>query len=421
MKKCIYMVLILFLWNTTIQAMEYMSGEIQFLSTGTQIAQSDPKSEQQNMEQILNTLKELHIAKGDEKGDFQLKSKLKREDAVILITRLLHEDVLKAQKEHKSMDLSRIKFKDVVKESYYAPYIAFAIQSSIVSGISSEEFGVGRSITQKEFAILLLRLLNYEVIWGKTDIAALSKESGLLNGISFEPAQEIDRERAFVMLYNSLFAKINKSDISLFEKRGFDLVEKQEKLEIKSAISKNLREVEIELNKPVSTYLKEMKVRVKNAHLGRISPRVSEDRNKLILSCGINMQNGGFYEFEIEGVYAMKGPKLQKTAVSLLAFDVKNPEIIRVEQVGEGIEVLFDEPISSYGKISLHPADSDENPTFPSLKNIHFREFGTKIFINGLSYEYDVDYIMNFSDYRDYVGKRGFDLEKEIRFQKTQK
>lgn len=422
MKKYICVILILFLWCADdFYVFGYTGRGLFPITSAENHDEFKAKDEADEIFQMLKTLNELGIARGDEKGDFRLKSKLKREDAVILITQLLNEDALRGKKEWKQANLSEIKFKDVLKESYYAPYIAFATKSSIVGGVSNEIFGVGRNITQREFLILLLRLLNYEVIWDKTDIAALSKELGLLQEIAWKPDEQIDREEAFRMIYHTLFAEVNESGTVFYKTRGFSLVEKQEKLEIKSAISKNLREVEIEFNKSLSTYLKEIKVKAKNAHLGNISPRISQKHDKIILSCGINMQNGGFYEFEIEGVYARDGAKLKQTAVSLLAFDVKNPEIIQVEQKEDVVEVFFDEPISNYGKISLHPAKNKRDVTFPSFRNIYLSEFGTKLSIRGLSYEYDVDYIMNFSDYKDYVGKRGMDLEKEIRFQKIQK
>lgn len=422
MRKYLCLVLILFLLNLQFpQALSNIRSQVHRSSVGDINSKMDFKTKEERVLEVLKTLQQLNIAKGDEKGDFQLKSKLKREDAVILICRLFNRDIVKERREARFQQQDQRKFKDVVQGSYYAPYIDFSTSHSIVSGISQNEFGVGKTITQKEFLTLLLRVLNYEVIWNKTDIAKLSKEVGISNHLELKLDEAIFREEAFLMIYHTLFAKSHKSEEAFYKQKGFSLSRELDDFHIKAVASNNLREVEISFNKPLSTYLNEAKFQVKNAHLGRIEGRVSADDSKLILSCGINMQNGGFYEFEIEGIYPKEGYKLEKTVVSFVTFDVKVPEITRVEQVNDAVEISFDEPVANYGKISIHPVKREEDASSPSLKNLHFRENNTKLMISGLVYEYDVDYIMNFTDYRDYAGKRGIDLEKEIIFRKETK
>ena len=55
-------------------------------------------------------------------------------------------------------------FEDTDEDAWYAPYIAWAVESGIVNGISETKFGVGESITREDMCVIACRALNYLVI-----------------------------------------------------------------------------------------------------------------------------------------------------------------------------------------------------------------------------------------------------------------
>lgn len=77
------------------------------------------------------------------------------------------------------------KFSDVSASAYYAPYIKWATQKGIVSGVSSTRFAPDQYITREEMAVMLY---NYAKKFGKVNNAS---SSGLLD--SYEDEDELSR------------------------------------------------------------------------------------------------------------------------------------------------------------------------------------------------------------------------------------
>lgn len=414
MKKIVMIVLTVFLINHNFYVYASSDMENQFYLLQHHALKSEKK-----YDKVVEILNAIGIVSGDGSGDFKLQDELKREDAILLICRLMNvspEVITKANMVNSS-------FKDLSAGKYYVPYVKYAEQKLWVRGISSETFGVGRTVTKKEFLAIILRILEYEANWEKRDIIKLSSELGLIVNIDIDqPDKPIKRLDSFLVMYNTLFSTPNKSEFEFYKKVGIQFPKEIDSFMVKSILSKNLREVEIEFNKPVSTFLKEAKFSVKNANLGRISARISDDYSKLILFFGINMQNGALYQIEIDGIYSQKASKLPKTMISFISYDLKVPEIVSVKQIeNELIEVIFDEPVSNYGNVTIRKyyKEKDDKPLILGLKNFVLKEFGNKLYIKGLKYEYDTLYIMDFMGYMDYLGNRGINLEKEIIFKKS--
>lgn len=108
-------------------------------------------------------------------------------------------------------------FTDVVSGSWYYPYVGWAYQNGITSGISATAFAPETKITREQMAVFAVRLLNYLDIEEKpvcdsvnfTDAAAISSWAkdavmttqtiGVINGRSegvFEPAGNATRAEA---------------------------------------------------------------------------------------------------------------------------------------------------------------------------------------------------------------------------------
>ncbi len=108
-------------------------------------------------------------------------------------------------------------FKDVASGSWYYPYVGWAYQNGITSGISATEFAPEMKITREEMAVFAVRLLKYLNVeekpicdsaefsdaaaissWAK-DAVALTQTAGIINGHTeggFDPKGNATRAEA---------------------------------------------------------------------------------------------------------------------------------------------------------------------------------------------------------------------------------
>lgn len=99
-------------------------------------------------------LKGYGLIKGDIKGDLMESTKWKRQDVVVILSRLLgKESEAKAyQNTHKFTD---------VKNSFYNSYISWAKDQNLFTGKSATLFGFNDDITYQEFIAVIIRALGY--------------------------------------------------------------------------------------------------------------------------------------------------------------------------------------------------------------------------------------------------------------------
>ncbi len=110
-------------------------------------------------------------------------------------------------------------FSDVASDAWYHDYIAVAVEKGIVNGISDSEFGIGRSISRQDMAVMTVRALtSFEVqlqggevpvFTDGDEIADYAKEAvkvlaaaGILSGSEgkFAPVDNLTREQAAKVL-----------------------------------------------------------------------------------------------------------------------------------------------------------------------------------------------------------------------------
>ncbi|HPJ22223.1 MAG TPA: S-layer homology domain-containing protein [Clostridia bacterium] len=100
-------------------------------------------------------LRELGILKGDLEGNLLLDQPLKRQDVIVLLSRLLGVEELAASYpgEHSFSD---------VTDPYYDPFIAWAEDSGLTEGIGGGLFGFNQYLKNQQLLAFLLRALGYE-------------------------------------------------------------------------------------------------------------------------------------------------------------------------------------------------------------------------------------------------------------------
>ncbi|KPU27427.1 hypothetical protein TR13x_04980 [Caloranaerobacter sp. TR13] len=151
-------------------------------------------------------LKDLGVLTGDASGDLMLDKELKRQDMIVLLSRLMgKEDVAK------NFPFAPT-FTDV-EDPFYAPYIAWAQAEGITNGIGDNLFGFNQKLTVAQLQTFLLRALGYENAWENR--AQLVEQAGLMAGLTAEDNAVASRGLMAAVTVNTLKATVNGKDKTL--------------------------------------------------------------------------------------------------------------------------------------------------------------------------------------------------------------
>jgi len=167
---------------------------------------------------------------GDDEGKLNLDKTLKRQEMVVLISRLMGKE-----EEAKNWNREGLTFEDVGKDNWAAGYIAWAKDNNITKGYSEEWFGYDDTLTEKQTGIFLLRVLGYENV--EMDNV---KEIGELAGIAEEIGEgEIVRGKVGIMIYNSLHMYMGEDAGTLGDKIGLEEIMSYEERMLAEACARN--------------------------------------------------------------------------------------------------------------------------------------------------------------------------------------
>lgn len=171
-------------------------------------------------EQSGEILKNAGVLQGSETGDLMLNQKLKRQDMVVLVSRLYKEE--NAAKKYPVKN----NFKDV-KNAYYKPFISWAVDKELILGMTKDTFGFDGTVTVQQFQTLLLRALGYgEEAKDWKNVPKLSETLGLMEDLSPSSNQSVDRGLMAAMTVNALRTNIKGSSIiTLAQKLSVDVPE----------------------------------------------------------------------------------------------------------------------------------------------------------------------------------------------------
>ncbi len=172
-------------------------------------------------------LKELGVLKGDSNGNLMLYNYLKRQDMVVLISRLYKE-------ENKATTyLLPADFDDLDEDNtYYHGFIQWAVDKNLIIGMNDENFGFGRNVKVRDFQVLLLRVLDYREESGLYDsVPEISNKLGLMEDINVNPDGYLLRKTMAEMTFNALNLNKKGSPLTLAEVLGLDLKSYEEEKE----------------------------------------------------------------------------------------------------------------------------------------------------------------------------------------------
>lgn len=154
-------------------------------------------------------LKSIGVLQGSSTGDLMLNQILKRQDMVVLISRLFKEEYIARNYAGKN------NFTDI-NNSFYKPYISWSVNKGLIIGIDSKTFGFGQNVKVKQFQTLLLRALGYEEEAKiQKDVPTLAEKLGIMTNLKVMNDQEVPRGLMAAMTVNALRQHKKGSNLTL--------------------------------------------------------------------------------------------------------------------------------------------------------------------------------------------------------------
>ena len=158
-------------------------------------------------------LKSYNIIQGDSSGDLMLDKNLKREDLIVILSRLMNDE------ERAKKYSSETKFTDLKNASkVYLPYINWAVSNGYIHGVTKDKFGYGDYVTVRQYQAILLRILDYSSEAKKWDMVSdYAVTDGLMDGLDLKPNDFLNRGEMALMTTNALKTPKKGSTLSLLK------------------------------------------------------------------------------------------------------------------------------------------------------------------------------------------------------------
>lgn len=220
---------------------------------------------QSNEQMAGDFLKAAGVLKGDDKGNLNLDQALTREQAMLMIAKLMG-------KEDEALNFKgQSTFKDAKNNAYWAPVIAWAEAQKLTNGMGDGTFGLGKEATKNQVVTMYLRVLGYEVTWAGKELSADSQkvveETGLLTAVG----ETFNRGAMAVMTVNTLKATPKGAETTLAKNLNVDMTKAPKfvtpskpgeigdaKVESAKAIANN--KIEVKFDKEVNAAAADFKV-----------------------------------------------------------------------------------------------------------------------------------------------------------------
>ncbi|MCK9444100.1 MAG: hypothetical protein M0Q14_06205 [Tissierellaceae bacterium] len=283
---------------------------------------------------------DLDVLKGvNEAGDLNLDGKLNRQDALVMLSRLVG-----AGEEAWGFPVGEdYPFTDVTDENYQS-VTQWAYTNGITVGKGNGVFGYDEEITAQDYATYLMRALGYTVEAGEDyeNVLVTALEKGILDDVNVVNGSLITRGVMAVLTLNALKAETADGEGTLAAKLGIELPEDEEvapvELEVEEVVADNLKSFTVVFNQAV----KSADVEIEDVD---VETELSEDKMSLV----------GYYEEELDQSTAVTfvinaetedGLKVEDLEVEKVVNDVTVPVALNAKALNpKQIEILFSEPV----------------------------------------------------------------------------
>ncbi len=156
----------------------------------------------------INVLSGLGIVTGDDEGNFNPKSDIKRSEMLALVCRAMGEEDIATNSASNA-------FTDVAANHWAAGYIAWGVNRSIVNGMGDGTFAPDASVSYQDAVVMIMRALGYERIAQRSQNGGypagylkLASQRGILKDAGYDNQAAAPREVVAQLIYNSLTAPL---------------------------------------------------------------------------------------------------------------------------------------------------------------------------------------------------------------------
>lgn len=316
-----------------------------------------PAVEVSASEKALEALKGYGAIKGDGTADpFKMESELKRQNAAVILVRLLG-----VENEAKATEVKEKPFTDLPNDEFYKSIIQYVKAKGIFKGTSSEKFGFNEAITAQQFATINLRALGYEVDTDEAYGKALetAKKLGLLKDASaLENNTKILRKDVYVIMNNTLETPKKDGKKALKYELGYATEPVAEKLEVVDAMADGLKVLKVEFNMPVDEEsLKSIEITDKDQDDVKFEVYLTGENKIANLALLKKAEQNETFKVVVKDVKTEdRKQKVEKFEKKVLFVDTERPSISSVEALNpREIVIGVSEPINleskSYKKI----------------------------------------------------------------------
>ncbi|MDO4772709.1 MAG: S-layer homology domain-containing protein [Bacillota bacterium] len=325
-----------------------------------------PAVEVSASEKALEALKGYGAIKGDGTADpFKMESELKRQNAAVILVRLLG-----VENDAKATEVKEKPFTDLPNDDFYKSIIQYVKAKGIFKGTSSEKFGFNEAITAQQFATINLRALGYEVDTDEAYGKALetAKKLGLLKDASaLENNTKILRKDVYVIMNNTLDTPKKDGKKALKYELGYATEPVVEKLEVVDAMANGLKILKVEFTKAVDEEsLKSIEITDKDENDVKFEVYLAEDSKVANLALDKKADQNATYKVVVKDVKSEdRKEKVEKFEKKVLFVDTERPSISSVEALNpREIVIAVSEPMDleskSYKKIKEIKIDDKE-------------------------------------------------------------
>jgi Big-like domain-containing protein len=354
-------------------------------------------------------LKANEVLKGDAEGDLLLGNVLKKQNAVVLLSRLM-----KVEELAKAFPTDEDTMYPDVTDPFYEGYIAWATTEGLIEGKGTGDFGFDASVTAREFATMVLRSLGYtvgedaDVEWDN------ALEFAIELGVAAEGTEDgiVSRGTVALMTFNALPLNIKDSEETLGEKLEIEMPTPAA-LEVEEVVANNLKEVKVVFNQEVNAdTVTDANVKVKGE---KGSVALNEDGVTAVITMEDVLDNQEEYTLQVDKVEAKNEIMLEDYEEDFTAFDATLPEALEVKVTGpRHLTVTFSEPINPEvkGKITLKKDKVNlGNAVEISGNKVNVRAYND--FKEGEEYTVKVEGFEDYAEYKNVVTTLDFTYEKD--------
>jgi Big-like domain-containing protein len=354
-------------------------------------------------------LKANEVLKGDAEGDLLLGNVLKKQNAVVLLSRLM-----KVEELAKAFPTDEDTMYPDVTDPFYEGYIAWATTEGLIEGKGTGDFGFDASVTAREFATMVLRSLGYtvgedaDVEWDN------ALEFAIELGVAAEGTEDgiVSRGTVALMTFNALPLNIKDSEETLGEKLEIEMPTPAA-LEVEEVVANNLKEVKVVFNQEVNAdTVTDANVKV-DGEDGSVA--LMEDGITAVITMEDVLDNQEEYTLEVDKVESKDGLMLEDFEKDFTAFDATLPEALEVKVTGpRHLTVTFSEPINpeEKGKITLKKDKVNlGNAVEISGNKVNVRAYND--FKEGEEYTVKVEGFEDYAEYKNVVTTLDFTYEKD--------